>query len=163
MTEADIAAVLKRAMDLGIRNILALRGDSPSRSRQWEPMPNGCTSALDLVRLIRRLHGSHFCIAVAAYPEGHPEYTSREGRACRHAYTLSEQVQYLKQKVDAGADFVLTQFFYSSEAYIHFLRLCSEAGIRCPIIPGIMPIPTFKFFQEIVLPSGVAVEVCLLH
>lgn len=127
LTLSNLKDILKNARELGIQNILALRGDPPKGALQWEPIPGGCNNAIDLVKLIRKEHGDYFGIAVAGFPEGHPH--SKE--------SLQDEVRYLKQKVDAGADFVLTQFFYDPDVFIEFLQHCRGVGIRCPIIPGV--------------------------
>ena len=127
LTLSNLKDILKNARELGIQNILALRGDPPKGALQWEPISGGCNNAIDLVKLIRKEHGEYFGIAVAGFPEGHPH--SKE--------SLQDEVRYLKQKVDAGADFVLTQFFYDPDVFIEFLQQCRDVGIRCPIIPGV--------------------------
>jgi methylenetetrahydrofolate reductase (NADPH) len=121
----EMRKILACAKDAGIRNILALRGDPPKGASHWTATSKGFRRAADLVRFIREEYGDHFCVAVAGYPEGHPQ-------------SLDERmdVHYLKEKVDAGADFVLTQFFYDPNVYLEFLASCRAIGITCPIIPG---------------------------
>lgn len=109
----------------GINNILALRGDMPG-SDGFVPHPEGLRFAADVVGLVGELN--HFCIGVAAHPEGHPDSTS-----------LEEDIQYLKIKLDAGADFAITQFFFDNEFYFKFLEMARNIGIDKPIIPGIIP------------------------
>ncbi|CAN0448259.1 unnamed protein product, partial [Discosporangium mesarthrocarpum] len=107
----------------------------------WEAPEGGLKHAIDLVRLIREEHGNFFGVAVAGHPEGHPEARAagQEG-----SQGLAEELQRLKQKVDAGADFIVTQFFYDTDAFLDYERQCREIGIECPIIPGIMPIQVRK-------------------
>lgn len=105
LTVEEIKQILNKAKELGIQNILALRGDPAKGSFTWEPYSGGCTNAIDLVKLIRKEHGDYFCIGVGGFPEGHP-YTVGD---------TSKDIMYLKEKVDCGADFILTQFFYDAE------------------------------------------------
>lgn len=134
----DLKAILDKAKELGIQNILALRGDPPRGVLSWEATPGGCDNAIDLVRLIRKEYKDYFCIAVAGFPEGHPQ---TKGDA-------TDELDYLKAKVDAGADFILTQFFYDAQVFLDFQKKCKEVGIYCPIIPGMMPIQSFSSFQK---------------
>ena len=134
MTKKKLRQVLQQAKDSGIENILALRGD-PVRGCVWAPIEGGFEHAVELVRFIREEFGQHFCIGVAGYPEGwHAAESAEEG------------IRYLKEKVDAGANIILTQLFYKSNVYKMFLDECRNHGINCPIIPGIMPIQSFRAF-----------------
>jgi len=145
LTREQIAATLQQAKSCGIQNILALRGDYPqkisnSSQRFWEPgdvSGGDCDRAIDLVKLIRTLHGNYFGIAVAGHPEGHPS-----------SYSLDEEMIHLKQKIDAGAEFILTQFFYDTSIFFHYVKRCRLYGIHCPIIPGIMPIQSYSSFKK---------------
>jgi methylenetetrahydrofolate reductase (NADPH) len=116
-------------LDQGIRHIVALRGDSPV-GKQIE-IEKGYGSALELVRGIRSF--GDFTISVAAYPEGHPEASS-----------IEQEINYLRRKVDAGADQIITQFFFDTEVFLRFLERIRRAGIEVPVIPGILPIENFK-------------------
>jgi methylenetetrahydrofolate reductase (NADPH) len=140
MSRDDLKRVLKLAKDSGTQNILALRGDPPIGKPAWEvnDVSGGdCDRAIDLVRLIRQEYGQEFGIAIAGHPEGHPSSTSRE-----------EELMHLKEKVDAGADFIITQFFYNTDVFIDYVRDCRNIGITCPIIPGIMPIQSYNVFEK---------------
>lgn len=152
---------LDRAKAAGIRNIVALRGDPPKGEEKWEATEGGFACALDLIRYARKTHGSYFCLSCAGYPEGHPDRikpVAELGRAMTAAeasrvVTLEDgsqcvcsdedyaiELKYLKEKQDAGADFIITQLFYDVD---HFLQFCTDArqqGITIPIVPGIMPI-----------------------
>ncbi|KAK8723977.1 hypothetical protein OTU49_011381 [Cherax quadricarinatus] len=139
MTKTEITKHLKRAKDIGIRNILALRGDPPHGAEDWVPPEDGFNYASDLVRHIRKEFGDYFVICVAAYPMGHPEATSYE-----------DDIKYLKEKVDAGANFIITQLFFKAQTFIKFVRDCKAVGINCPIIPGIMPIQSYDSLRHIV-------------
>lgn len=138
LTVDELKQIMKTARDLGIQNILALRGDPPKGSLSWEPYPGGCENAIDLVKLIRKEHGDYFCIGVAGFPEGHP-YSSGD---------TDNDMQHLRQKIDAGADFVLTQFFYDPAVFLSFRDRCQLLGIHCPIIPGMMPIQSYSSFYR---------------
>jgi methylenetetrahydrofolate reductase (NADPH) len=134
----EIKQILSTAKELGIKNILALRGDPPKGAISWEPVSGGCNNAIDLVKLIRQEFGDYFGIAVGAFPEGHAQ----------SKLDPVTDLIYLKEKVDAGADFILTQFFYDPAVFINFQRRCLEIGITCPIIPGMMPIQSYSSFQK---------------
>lgn len=135
----DIKKILKAAKDIGIQNILALRGDPAKGSIAWEPYPGGCANATELVKLIRKEFGDYFCIGVAGFPEGHPSAVE---------VNTAQDIRYLKEKIDAGADFVLTQFFYDSQIFLSFRNDCHRVGINVPIIPGMMPIQSYSSFQK---------------
>lgn len=147
---------LEAAKSAGIRNIVALRGDAPAGQAAWAPIEGGFACALDLVQHIRKLYGDFFGISVAGYPEGHPtvikpvadlgrELTETEkGRlvttpegdfVCSDA-DFDNELAYLKKKVDAGADFIITQMFFDTEVFIAFVSACRAAGITVPIMPG---------------------------
>lgn len=120
---------LQTAKAHGCQNILALRGDPPAGSDTWTPVPTGFQNAVELVRYIRAEHGDAFCISVAGFPGGHPETgDSEEGRR--------QEMQWLKEKVDAGADFIFTQMFYDVDLFLAWVRRVREAGITVPIVPG---------------------------
>jgi methylenetetrahydrofolate reductase (NADPH) len=126
--EATVLSLLEDYRQRGIRRIVALRGDLPSGMGMARPV-----YASELVRFIRQHTGEHFQIEVAAYPEVHPE-----------ANSYDEDVNYLKQKLDAGANSALTQYFYDADAYSWFLEKCHRTGIEVPIYPGIMPITNYQ-------------------
>jgi methylenetetrahydrofolate reductase (NADPH) len=138
LTVEEIKKILKSAKEMGIQNILALRGDPPKGAISWEPAAGGCNNAIDLVKLIRSEHGNHFCIAVAGFPEGHPYTKERK----------DQDLIFLKEKIDAGADFILTQFFYDPEVFVDFHQRCNAIGITCPILPGMMPIQSYTSFKK---------------
>ena len=138
LTVEEIKKILNSAKEMGIQNILALRGDPPKGAISWEPTPGGCNTAIDLVKLIRKEHGNYFCIGVAGFPEGHPH--SKDNK--------DNDLIYLKEKIDAGADFVLTQFFYDPDVFVYFYQRCRATGILCPIIPGMMPIQSYTSFKK---------------
>jgi len=121
----------------GIRNILALRGDPPGgvNAGEWKAVEGGLSYATDLVRYIKEHFGDYFCIGVAGYPEGHLECESKEA-----------DLRHLKEKVDAGADLIVTQLFYDNEEFLAFVDKCKAMGINVPILPGIMPIQAYGGF-----------------
>ncbi|QEP43099.1 methylenetetrahydrofolate reductase [NAD(P)H] [Ectothiorhodospiraceae bacterium BW-2] len=125
----DIAKLLQRYVEMGVTRIVALRGDMPSGMRDTGELNH----ANELVEFIRQRHGQHFTIEVAAYPEFHPQAVSAEA-----------DLDYFAQKVAAGADSAITQYFYNVDAYRHFLDSCHQRGITVPIYPGIMPVTNIK-------------------
>ncbi len=136
-TEAETLAVVDRYLDLGVRHIVALRGDPPAGSESTDTAPVGYETAADLVAAVRaRAHertDEHVMISVAAYPEVHPKAASAEA-----------DLASLVEKIDAGADQAITQFFYDNDAYLDFLARCRDADISVPIVAGIMPVTSFK-------------------
>jgi methylenetetrahydrofolate reductase (NADPH) len=126
----DIMKILERYNKHDIKNILALRGDPPAGHTTWKPGSDGFAHAIDLVAFIKK-HFPGMSIGVAGFPEGHPETQNR----------LLE-IEYLKAKVDAGADYIITQLFFDNRDFYDFCERCEIAGIHIPIIAGIMPIIT---------------------
>ncbi|CAI7592494.1 unnamed protein product [Penicillium palitans] len=126
---------LQAAYKAGCTNILALRGDPPRDKETWEAAENGFRYAKDLVKYIRDKYGNHFDIGVGGYPEGADDNTD-----------VDQLIDHLKEKVDAGSSFVVTQMFYDAENFIEWLKKCRAKGITVPIIPGIMPIQTYASF-----------------
>jgi len=125
----EIGELLDLYRSLGIRRIVALRGDLPSgMGRGLGELP----FAADLVRCIRELHGDHFRIEVAAYPESHPQ-----------APDLATDVRHFVAKAQAGADSAITQYFFNADSYFHFVDRVRALGCDIPVIPGIMPITNF--------------------
>ncbi|XP_020584322.1 probable methylenetetrahydrofolate reductase [Phalaenopsis equestris] len=127
----------------GIQNVLALRGDPPHGQDKFVQVEGGFSCALDLVKHIRAKYGDYFGITVAGYPEAHPDMIQENG-ATLEAY--SNDLAYLKKKVDAGADLIITQLFYDTDVFLKFVNDCRQIGISCPIVPGIMPINNYKGF-----------------
>jgi len=134
---------------LGIDNVMALRGDAMSHEKYFQPTKNGNAFAKDLVEQIQQLNQgkylhnistqedkSNFCIGVAGYPEKHME-----------APSLATDLKRLKEKVDAGADYVVTQMFFDNQKYFEFVKAAKDMGINVPIIPGIKPIAVKRHLQ----------------
>ncbi len=145
---------------LGIDNILALRGDAAKSEGIFIPEPNGHRYALDLVKQVANLNkgiylendditdgiATDFCIGVAGYPEMHFEATS-----------MQSDLSFLKAKVDAGADYIMTQMFFDNQKFFDFVKSCRELGINVPIIPGLKPLTRKK--QLSILPKIFNVEI----
>ncbi|KAK2578032.1 hypothetical protein KPH14_008449 [Odynerus spinipes] len=130
LKRCNVEIILKRVHALGIRNIFALQGDSALEDGDFP-------HAIDLVKFIRAYFGETFCIFVAGYPDMHPLSPSKD-----------LDLLYLKAKVDAGADFIITQIFFESSIFLSFVKDCNDIGIKVPIIPGIFPIPGYKCFER---------------
>lgn len=128
-TPEKIGALIEEYKAAGVTRVVALRGDVPSGSGSSKDM----RYANELVSFIRELTGDHFHIEVGAYPEVHPE-----------SRNVDADIQYFKQKVDAGADSAITQYFYNADAYFRFVDNCQKAGVDIPIIPGIMPMTNYQ-------------------
>jgi methylenetetrahydrofolate reductase (NADPH) len=138
----QIREQLDRLHGIGVRNILALRGDPPKPSTgsgqgplRFVPHPDGFAYASELVAFIRSHYD--FCVGAAFYPEKHPE-----------APDAATDLAHLKEKVDAGADFLNSQMFFDNRAYFDFAARARAAGIKVPLVPGIMAVSSAKFFQR---------------
>jgi methylenetetrahydrofolate reductase (NADPH) len=138
----EIRAILDRLEEGGIENVLPLRGDPPQGAASFVPHRNGFTHAAELVHFIRR-QGYSFCLGGAGYPEGHVE--------CRD---LDLDVQFLKQKVVAGVDFLITQLFFDNADYFTFVARARRTAIDVPIVPGIMPITNVAQIERITALCG---------
>ena len=136
-SRAFVRDMVSRYQQLGIENILALRGDLPADGKRSEDYAH----AVDLIRDLKEL--GDFCIGGACYPEGHIE--------CLHK---SEDIFWLKEKVDAGLDFLTTQLFFDNNVYYNFLYRIREKGIQVPVIAGIMPITNAKQLSRSIAMSG---------
>ena len=132
----EIAEIADQYWEVGVRHIVALRGDPPpADGGRFTPHPQGYASAADLVAGLKARHD--FEISVAAYPEAHPEAVSAQA-----------DLDNLKRKLDAGAERAITQFFFSTDAYFRFLDKALAAGITAPIVPGIMPVTSFAAIRR---------------
>ncbi|KRG69483.1 5,10-methylenetetrahydrofolate reductase [Stenotrophomonas terrae] len=128
-TREEIRELLKLYRAIGVKRIVALRGDLPSGMG----FPGDMRYASELIAFIRAEHGDAFRIEVGAYPETHPQ-----------ASDALADLRHFKTKIDAGADAAITQYFYNADAYFHFVDAARKLGVEVPIIPGIMPISNFS-------------------
>ncbi|HTA54431.1 MAG TPA: methylenetetrahydrofolate reductase [NAD(P)H] [Candidatus Acidoferrales bacterium] len=142
-TRADLRTLFDDVARAGIENVLALRGDPPAGA-PFEAVSGGFTHASDLIAMLHRNYG--FCIGAACYPEKHPEASSME-----------DDLRYLKLKVDAGADFLVSQLFFDNAHYFEFERRARDAGIDLPMLPGLMPITNFGQIQRFVAMCGASI------
>ena len=126
-TKDEVQGVLERLDDAGIENVIALRGDPPRGENTFVPVEGGFHHATELIEHIRAHFG--FGLAAACYPEGHTESPD-----------LDWDIRYAREKVDKGADFLISQLFYDNRHFFDFLERAEQAGINVPIIPGILPI-----------------------
>jgi methylenetetrahydrofolate reductase (NADPH) len=151
-TLKDIDGVLENFAKHGIENVLALRGDRPTNQPEppesWFP---DFKNAVDLLRHLRRQFGNTFSLGCAGYPEKHPEATDFE-----------IDLQRLKEKVDAGADFIITQLYFDNEHFFHFTKRCREIGITVPIIAGIMPVTNVAQIKRFTAMCGAALPNAML-
>jgi methylenetetrahydrofolate reductase (NADPH) len=147
----ELRGTLDEMSDAGIMNVLALRGDPPAGTKRWTKAEGGLEYSHELVALIERDY--EFAIGAACFPETHMEAVSPEA-----------DLEYLAQKVSAGADFLITQLFFDNSLYFDFVRRARAAGIAAPIIPGLLPITHFGQLQRMTemcgasIPSGLRAE-----
>jgi len=145
-TVEELRSVLEEMAEIGIDNVLALRGDPPGDETEWKPTAGGLRYSTELISLISG--GYPFCVGAASFPEVHPEATSME-----------DDLRFAKEKVDAGASFLITQLFFDNQAYFDFVERAREIGITVPIVPGIIPVTGYgqikRFTQKCgaILPS----------
>ena len=145
-TVQDTEDALLTLSYLGIDNVLVLRGDAAKNETSFEPEPGGHKYAIELLRQVVNLNhgiyleeelkgnnGTKFCIGVAGYPEKHLE-----------APNMQTDLSYLKDKIDAGAEYIVTQMFFDNKKYFDFEKQCREAGITVPIVPGLKPVTSKK-------------------
>jgi methylenetetrahydrofolate reductase (NADPH) len=139
-----IISVLDSYQALGIENILVVRGDIPHDQDDFTQHPESFPHASDLVAFIRPKYD--FCIGVAGYPEGHIEASSKE-----------KDLEYLKLKVENGADYIITNYAYDKQYFFEFVERCRSAGITVPILPGVMPIYTEKLMENLASLCGATI------
>ncbi len=143
----EISSVLDEVAAAGIENVLALRGDPPRGEATFQPHPQGFRWASELVAFIRaQPRRWPFCIGAAAYPEGHVETPD-----------LARDLENLKVKVDAGTDFLVTQLFFENGHYLRFLERAEAAGIRVPVVPGVMPMTNVEQIERFTAMCGASI------
>lgn len=132
-TKRDIAAIVEDIKSRGIRNILALRGDPPQEQPDWQPTDDNFKYSSELAAFIRKRYGDYFGVAVAGFPEGHVLCPDRD-----------QDAEFLKVKIDAGADFVITQLFFDNKDYFEYVERLRRIGVDVRVIPGILPITHYE-------------------
>ena len=143
-SRGEIDDIAREYWDMGIRHLVALRGDAPKDVEHYEPHPDGYAYASDLVAGLKKV--GDFEISVAAYPEVHPE-----------APDADFDLENLRRKLDAGATRAITQFFFDVDVFLRFRDRCAAAGIESPIVPGILPITRFPQLQKFAAACGASV------
>ena len=146
----ELCVILDSLAGAGIENVLALRGDPPRGETEWRPHPGGLRYSSELAALIADRYP--MSIGAACFPEVHPE-----------APDLAADLRFLKQKVDAGASFLITQLFFDNDLYFRFVEEARAAGIEVPILPGIMPITDVAQIKTITGMCGACIPEPLLE
>ncbi len=146
----DIDEQLAYLTKIRVENILALRGDLPEGESDFVPPPDRFKYAGELIAHIKQIK-PYFCIGAAGYPEKHPE-----------ARSFDEDIQHLKEKIEAGAEFIITQLFFDNRHFFNFMSRCRSAGIYTPVIPGIMPITSYKQIKHMTKVCGATIPEELL-
>jgi methylenetetrahydrofolate reductase (NADPH) len=149
-TAEELRAVLRQARSLGVKNILALRGDPPGGNGVFTHTEGGFEYSYQLVQFIKQMGG--FCVGTAGFPEGH--VACREGREA--------DWDHLKNKIDCGADFVLTQLFFANEDFFRFRDYLRKKGVTVPLLPGIIPILSAHQIKRFTALCGAALPAPLL-
>ncbi len=150
-TREELQEIVDDMSAAGIENILALRGDPPRGQSGWEAHPGGLSYSTELAGLIRADY-PHLCIGGACFPEVHPE-----------AADLAHDLRFLKDKVDSGVSFLVTQLFFDNELYFRFVDEARAAGIEVPIVPGVMPITDLRQIKTITGMCGATIPPSLLE
>ncbi len=149
-TREELSEILDRIDAAGIENVLALRGDPPRGETEWRPHPGGLHYSTELAALIAERE--RFGIGAACFPEVHPD-----------APDMAHDLRFLKQKVEAGATFLITQLFFDNEFYFRFVEEARAAGIEVPLLPGIMPITDVGQIKTITGMCGASIPPALLE
>jgi methylenetetrahydrofolate reductase (NADPH) len=149
-SRAEIEEIAQAYWEIGVRHIVALRGDPPTAGAKFTPRADGYASAADLVAGLKAV--APFEISVGAYPETHPE-----------AASAAADLDNLKRKIDAGADRAITQFFFEPETFLRFRDDAVAAGITAELVPGIMPVSNFAAVQRMSGMTGTRVPPWLAH
>jgi methylenetetrahydrofolate reductase (NADPH) len=143
-SRAEVDDIAREYWDMGVRHLVALRGDPPKEASEYKPQPDGYAYASDLVAGLKKI--ADFDISVAAYPEVHPEASS-----------AADDLDNLKRKLEAGASRAITQFFFDVSRFFDFRERCARAGISSQIVPGILPITRFPQLQRFAEQCGATV------
>jgi methylenetetrahydrofolate reductase (NADPH) len=141
----DIQTVLDSYQNLGVDNVLVVRGDPPHGQPDFKPHSDSLGHASDMLEFIRPRYS--FCLGAAGYPEGHIEAQSQQ-----------KDLEYLKLKVDNRAEYILTNYFYDNRYYFDFVAACRSLGIKVPIVPGIMPIFSIKMMNHLAKLCGSSIS-----
>lgn len=140
----DITAVLDDYQTLGVENILVARGDPPHEIEDFKPHPQSLSHASDILSFTCPLYS--FCMGATGYPEGHIECESRE-----------KDIEYVKLKVDNGADYIICNYFYDNQYFFDFVERCRAIGVNVPIMPGVMPIYSVKMMENLASLCGTTI------
>ncbi|MEJ7656277.1 MAG: methylenetetrahydrofolate reductase [NAD(P)H] [Thermoleophilaceae bacterium] len=143
-TTEELRSTLDEMREIGIDNVLALRGDPPQGETEWRQTEGGLKYSTELIELVRGQYP--FAVGAASFPEVHPE-----------AVDLEHDLRFLKEKVEAGATFLITQLFFDNDHYFSFVEAARERGIDVPIIPGIIPVTNFKQLKRITGMCGASI------
>jgi methylenetetrahydrofolate reductase (NADPH) len=149
-TREELARILDGIAEAGIENVLALRGDPPRGETEWKAHPGGLHYSTELAALIAQRYP--FAVGAACFPEVHPE-----------APDMAHDLRFLREKVDAGASFLITQLFLDNDLYFHFVEEARAAGIEVPIIPGVMPITNVSQIKTMTGMCGASIPARLLE
>jgi len=145
-TKDELKNIIEDIQSRGVKNILALRGDPPQDQPDWQPTANNFRYSSELAAFIRQQFGDTFGIAVAGFPEGHLLCPDRD-----------QDAQFLKIKIDSGADFVITQLFFDNKDYFEYIERLKTIGVHVRVIPGILPITNYKNLQRFCALCGATV------
>ncbi|MHC4283591.1 MAG: methylenetetrahydrofolate reductase [Planctomycetota bacterium] len=140
----DINAVLDSYQALGVENVLVVRGDPPREQEDFTPHPQSFGHASDVIAFIRPRYS--FCLGAAGYPEGHIDCESKD-----------KDIEYLKLKVENGAEYIISNYFYDNKYFFDFAKRCRAIGIDVPIVPGVMPIYSLKMMKMLAEMCGATI------
>ena len=143
-TVEELRGTLDEMRDIGIENVLALRGDPPQGETEWRQTPGGLKYSTELIELI--IGEYPFAVGAASFPEVHPE-----------APDLDHDLRFMREKVEVGASFLITQLFFDNDHYFEFVEAARERGIEVPIIPGIIPVTNYKQLKRITTMCGASI------
>jgi methylenetetrahydrofolate reductase (NADPH) len=141
----EITETLDRYQSIGVANVLIVRGDPPHGMDDFQPHPDSFKYASDLMKFVRPKY-PNLCMGVAGYPEGHNECVSKD-----------KDLEYLKMKVDNGAEYIIANYFYDNKFYFDYVDRCRKAGIDVPIIPGVMPVYSVKMMENLAKLCGATI------